>query len=165
MTLKETLLKYSMKEWPERIPKPKSFPATLKDFLRMVVNTKSPSVREKRFRDYLQEEGFPSTYWEPRKPDPITRTDSKGRPSKYQPIETIVPEKAFDFKKPVTAGERKNFADEVFQKIEMTDERAGGFFTEVMWLDMAIQYKNWWEDKKSAKARQSALAKKPKKNP
>jgi hypothetical protein len=165
MALKETLLKYSMKEWPKDLPKPPSFPATLKHFLRLIVNAKTPKGGRDRFRQYLHEEGLPSNYCQPRKPEPIVRPGPDGKPTKYEPMETIVPGNRFGFKRPLTEDERKARANVILQKIETEDEQHGGFFNALEWLAMARHYKNWWSDKKSVKARQSALAKKPKKSP
>lgn len=125
-----------MKEWPKDIPEPPSFPATLKKFLSLVVDAKPRRASETRFRDYLREEGLPGCYWKPTKPEAIVRPGPDGKPTKYQAMKTIVSEK------PLTEDERNQRAEALLETIKAGD-KSGGFFTDFVWLDMALQYKNW----------------------
>jgi hypothetical protein len=56
---------------------------------------------------------------------------------------------------PITADEREEWAISQIQEIKDGDKN-GGYFSEDIWLAMGSAYIYWWQDQKSAKARESA---------
>lgn len=61
--------------------------------------------------------------------------------------------------KPITVDEREAWAISQIQAINDGD-KTGGYFTVDVWLAMGSAYKSWWQDQKSAKARESAKKRK-----
>jgi hypothetical protein len=62
-------------EWPPDLPKPPEFPATLKDFLRLIVNAKTPADCMQRLRQFLRERGPRSSFWVDN-PTPADKADT-----------------------------------------------------------------------------------------
>ncbi len=56
--------------------------------------------------------------------------------------------------KPIKADERDTWVVSQFQAINAGDKK-GGYFTADVWLAMGSAYIYWWQDQKSAKARES----------
>ena len=55
-------------QWPSELPKPDEFPATLKDFLCLIVKAKTPADGTARLRRFLREKGCHPSFWATNKP-------------------------------------------------------------------------------------------------
>ncbi len=102
-------LRKSAAERPTDIPKPKKFPAKLKEFFRLIVKAKTEADCYHRFRHFLEE--YSSSFGD-------------------RPVVEL-------------------------QKIKDKD-RHEGYFTESLWLLLAIAYRGWWSVQRSIKAHESA---------
>lgn len=60
--------------WPPELPKPDKFPATLKDFFRLIVKAKTPADCMARFRQFLRIRGPRSGFWAAQ--TPLTRAEA-----------------------------------------------------------------------------------------
>jgi hypothetical protein len=138
-------------EWPADLPKPKRFPATLKDFLSHIVNAKTPADSMRRLRQFLCERGPRSSFWDLEAP-PLGHG--------FKPIQTLLPRSLFGDEKPLTPAERYAWGISQILAIKDADKR-GGYFTQDIWLGMGSAYRYWWKDQKSRKARESAKKRKP----
>jgi len=114
----------------EKIPTPPEFPASLNDFLKLVVGTRTLADATKRFRDFYRQTLFKfSTGPRPRKRYSAEDPDPDGGP-------TIDPER---------------WAEQAIQ-----GWKECGFRTEYEWVELAQQYLAWWQRQKSQHARTSA---------
>lgn len=143
------------------IPQPGKFPAPFADFLRLIVNAKTPADSTKRFRDYHRYRvksfctmGKPERYpewaeWAAKKHyeemKPEARHDPKWAGMTEQQIGEALLESVIE----------KKVADELaeYQHYGISDRDS--------WCREAKQYLHWWATQKSAQAR--AAAKKLKK--
>lgn len=122
---------------------PDRFPATLKDFLTLVVKAKTPADGTKRVRDWgkSQVQGFFI----------IPKTKRVRVPSD--------PEKR---KKLIQEGQLSLAPTHEFATLEMIIEgdKAGGFFkTKTQWRRFALRYISWWKQERSRTARASVMRK------
>ena len=138
--------------WPIDLPKPKQFPATLKDFLRLIVKAKTPADCTARLRRFFCERGPRNFPW---------LVEKASLPPGAKPLEALLPRTAFGpTEKQLTQAERENWAASEFQAIKDGD-RKGGYFDELRWISMGSAYRYWWKAQKSMKARESAKRRNP----
>jgi hypothetical protein len=121
-------------EWPPKLPKPEKFPATLKEFFRLVINAKTPADCMHRLRQFLH--------------DKMRRQVNLPRDAYWH-----VPYDQF------TETERDAWAASQIQAIKDGDRKAG-YFTPEIWLSMGSAYMYWWCQQKSIKASESAKKRK-----
>lgn len=120
-------------KFTEGIPRPATFPATLAEFLALVVNAKTPADSTKRFRDFLRYRALRSCQH-----DRSVKAARDDKARKAQ-VEKLMAE----------YGER-----EVSQRF--AQYKADGIQFETSWDFIAQDYQSWWQGEKSAKARKSA---------
>ena len=118
--------------WPVDLPKPGKFPATLKDFLGLIVKAKTPSdCATHRLRQFFCERGPRNFPW---------LVERAPLPPRAKPIETLLPGTAFGpAEKQLTQAEREYWAASQFQAIKDGD-RKGGYFNEPKWIAMGSAF-------------------------
>jgi hypothetical protein len=142
------------------IPQPESFPASLDDFLRLVVHAKTPADATKRFRDFLRDR------WK--------RFAGNGYIENYPKWAEWARKKHFDEmtpeqrQNPNWAGMTEEQIGEALEQaslekkvVEDLEEYKRGFPDRYRWCLCAKDYRAWWASQRSDQAR--AAAKKSKK--
>jgi hypothetical protein len=124
--------------WPEDLPKPQKFPATLRDFLALIVRAKTQADSMKRFRDFLTR--YYQHYNHPRWIGGRLRSKKE---AEDKTLETLNAINSAD-KEPEKGGDEKH-----------------GYFTKDIWVRFARAYQFWRRRQKSRKARKSARSRKP----
>ena len=141
------------------IPRPKKFPATLNEFLSLIVSARTPADSMKRFRDYVRYQ--------------VENFITMGKPENYTEWFEWAAKKTFS---EMTTEERHDpkwagMTDEdigVAKQEKIIDNQVASkmdenqcFNSESAWLGMAKSYHHWWASCRSKKAQ--AAAKKGKK--
>jgi hypothetical protein len=134
-----------IEHWKKSLPMPKKFPATLKDFLRMIVKARTEADGIARLRHYFRHQATSRFRL-------LELLSAKSGVPLVKPIDPLF--------KPSTEEEATNAANASIQVIKQSDE-GGGFFDQNKWIAIGGHYRDWWGEKKSVIASSSARKRKP----
>jgi hypothetical protein len=135
-----------------KTPRPAKFPATLDDFLRLIVCAKTPDDMS-RFREFLRyrvERSYASKEYTGREGDAEENPDLQALRNEH-----AARWKALDSKK-----RRELVEAEADGLITRYRERGIGHSSPAAWDSFANDYLNWWKAQRSQKARASAMQRK-----
>jgi hypothetical protein len=121
------------------IPLPPKFPATLRDFLRLIVNARTPADSIKRFRDFQRQQNRNWLYSQKSERQEVEMQGRTGTQKIAPP--TLGPEDE-ELIERRTAADIESMQTEPFKKMK--------------WLRLALLYNGWWRAVKSNKAKISA---------
>lgn len=121
------------------IPLPPKFPATLRDFLRLAINTRTPADSMKRLRDYLRERNRIYLLAEKLESQEAATQGHAGTKKIARP--TLEPD------------DEEQVERRAAVEIESMQNHG---LTQMGWRRLALSYHTWWREKKSNQARISA---------
>jgi len=121
------------------IPSPQKFPATLREFLRLVINGRTPADKMKRLRDYLRERNRIYLHAEKFEHQEAT-TQGRAETKKIIPP-TLEPD------------DEEQVERRAAEEIASMQNNS---LTQMQWRRLALSYRTWWREKKSNQAQISA---------
>lgn len=130
------------------LPMPARFPATLRDFYRLVVKARTVADNQARFRKFLCLRGFGIV------PE---GQQARAREEKAAALEA----KGLRVKRGASfADQASKWATKRFEEINCRD-KAGGFFNKRGWQETALAYLEWWKRDRSEQNSKNAKKRKP----
>ncbi len=119
------------------IPLPRKFPATLKDFLRLVVQAKTTTDGTKRLRDFY-------------------RSEQRQRYGKRELLDTFTTEEVNQLAAGTPVLWRRDTKEiEDWAANQIKGWKEGGFRTESLWTNEARRYRLWWKDQLTTRRREA----------